>query len=237
MKTVLHSADSRGMADHGWLQSRHTFSFASYYDPERTNFGMLRVLNDDVVAPGHGFDMHHHRNMEIISIPLEGTLEHRDNMGNQAVIRAGDVQVMSAGTGIMHSEYNQSRQDPVKFLQIWVIPRERGVTPRYQQITLDPSALKNRLHQIVSPEASGDGVWIHQDAWFHLGDLEAGHSGTYRLNRPDTHGVYAFVLEGRVTLAGHDLGPRDALGVWGTDGLDYRVREQTRLLIMEVPMD
>jgi len=235
MKTVLHKADTRGHANHGWLNSHHSFSFANYYNPERMNFGVLRVLNDDRVAPGRGFGTHPHDNMEIISIPLEGDLEHKDSMGNTAVIRQGDVQVMSAGTGIFHSEYNKNTDQEVKFLQIWLFPNEKGVEPRYDQISLDESKLRNRLHQILSPDPADEGVWIHQDAWFHLGDLEAGYTDTYTLHKPG-NGVYAFVLEGDVTIAGQELNRRDGFGIWDTDHIEIRANTDARLLLMEVPM-
>jgi quercetin 2,3-dioxygenase len=174
--TILHKAETRGNADHGWLHSRHTFSFAGYYDPERVHFGVLRVLNDDTVAPGMGFGTHPHENMEIISIPLEGDLEHKDSMGNVSVIRHGDVQVMSAGTGITHSEYNKNKDRPVKFLQIWVFPDKENLTPRYDQVTLNIDDRHNKLQQILSPDPDDPGVWIHQNAWFHLGKFDEGVS-------------------------------------------------------------
>src|SRR5690606_20497754 len=172
MKKIIHRANTRGYANHGWLKSYHTFSFANYYDPERMHFGALRVLNDDTVAGGMGFGKHPHNNMEIISIPLDGDLEHQDSMGNTAVIRNGDIQVMSAGTGIYHSEYNKNKDKPVKFLQIWVIPNKGNVEPRYDQVTLNVADRHNKLQQIVSPKDGGEGVWIHQDAWFHLGKFD-----------------------------------------------------------------
>jgi quercetin 2,3-dioxygenase len=170
MKTIFHSSSSRGHANHGWLKSHHSFSFANYYNPEKIHFGALRVLNDDYVAPGMGFGEHPHQNMEIISIPLEGDLEHKDSMGNVTVIKHGDIQVMSAGTGVYHSEYNKSKSNSVKFLQIWVIPNKENVKPRYDQITLNLKDRENKLQQILSPDANDEGVWIHQDAWFHLGN-------------------------------------------------------------------
>ena len=171
-KTVLHKASSRGHADHGWLNSYHTFSFAGYHNPERVHFGMLRVLNDDTVQAGQGFGTHPHNDMEIVSIPLEGDLEHKDSMGNKTVIRHGDVQVMSAGTGVYHSEYNHNNDRQVKFLQIWVFPDRKGVTPRYDQITLDVNDRRNKFQQVGSPNADDEGVWVHQDAWFHLGQFD-----------------------------------------------------------------
>ena len=183
MKTVLHRSDTRGFADHGWLRSYHTFSFANYYNPERMHFGMLRVLNDDTVAPGRGFGTHPHDNMEIISLPLEGDLEHRDSMGNTAVIREGDIQVMSAGTGITHSEYNRNSDREVKFLQIWVFPNKKGVRPRYDQISLKDIRKDNELYQVLSPFENDQGVWIHQDAWFHLGEFTRDVSSSYQLRK------------------------------------------------------
>lgn len=235
MQTVLHRADTRGHANHGWLDSRHTFSFANYYNPERVHFGVLRVLNDDRVAPGRGFGTHPHDNMEIISIPLDGDLEHKDSMGNVTVIRQGDVQVMSAGTGIYHSEYNKNTDKEVKFLQIWVFPNQKGVTPRYDQITLQNKDLKNQLVQILSPDPNDAGVWIHQNAWFHLGNFDQDHQTNYRIRRPG-NGVYAFVLEGDVTIAGQALHPRDGFGIWDTDQIELRADSPARLLLMEVPM-
>jgi redox-sensitive bicupin YhaK (pirin superfamily) len=235
MKTVLHRAATRGHANHGWLDSHHSFSFANYYNPERMHFGVLRVLNDDVVAPGRGFGRHPHDNMEIISIPLQGDLEHKDSMGNTTVIRQGDVQVMSAGTGVFHSEYNKNQDQEVRFLQIWLFPREKGVTPRYDQITLPTVGTENKLRQILSPNPDDEGVWIHQDAWFHLGDLQAGYQDTYQLKKPG-NGVYAFVLEGEVRIAGQELGKRDGFGIWDTDELAIEADRDARLLLMEVPM-
>lgn len=235
MKTVLHKSETRGLADHGWLKSRHTFSFAQYYDRERENFGVLRVLNDDEVSPGMGFGMHGHSNMEIISIPLEGDLEHKDSMGNTAVIRQGDIQAMSAGTGVKHSEKNKSREHKVKFLQIWVLPNKVNVAPKYDQITLDPDALQNRFQQIVSPDPDDEGVWIHQNAWFHLGAFEAGAKAVYSL-KDEANGVYLFMLEGTCGVNGQALQRRDGLGIWQSEVLDFSFGEHSMVLIMEVPM-
>ncbi len=234
--TILHKADTRGDADHGWLHSRHTFSFANYYDPSRMNFGALRVLNDDYVAPGMGFGTHPHDNMEIISIPLEGDLEHKDSMGNVAVIRHGDIQVMSAGTGIRHSEYNKNDDQPVKFLQIWVFPDKRNVTPRYDQITLNTEDRKNRFQQIVSPNADDEGVWIHQNAWFHIADLEKGTTLDYTIKSPG-NGLYVFVLDGEVSVDGQGLNSRDGFGVWDVNIVNFLATGSTSLLLMEVPMN
>lgn len=234
--TILHKADTRGDADHGWLHSRHTFSFANYYDPSRMHFGALRVLNDDYVAPGMGFGTHPHDNMEIISIPLEGDLEHKDSMGNVAVIRHGDIQVMSAGTGIRHSEYNKNDDQPVKFLQIWVFPNKRNVTPRYDQITLNIEDRKNRFQQIVSPNPDDEGVWIHQNAWFHIADLEKGTTLDYTI-KGEGNGLYVFVLAGDVAVEGLELNSRDGFGIWDINRVNFTATGNTSLLLMEVPMN
>lgn len=235
MKKVIHYSDSRGHANHGWLNSFHTFSFANYYNPERMNFGSLRVLNDDTVAPGMGFGKHPHDNMEIISIPLEGDLEHKDSMGNSTVIKQGDVQVMSAGTGVFHSEYNKNEDKEVKFLQIWLLPKEKNVSPRYDQVSLDSIASKDQLYQILSPDKNSQGVWIHQDAWFHMGDYSLEKDQSYSI-RKKGNGVYAFVLEGEMEIEGESLGSRDAIGIWDTDKIVFKAGANSRILLMEVPM-
>lgn len=232
---VLHKADTRGNANHGWLQSFHTFSFANYFNPERTNFGVLRVLNDDTVSGGMGFGKHPHQDMEIISIPLEGDLEHQDSMGNKTVIRKGDIQIMSAGTGVQHSEYNKNENEQVKFLQIWVIPNKKGVTPRYDQITLNEEDRHNKLQQILSPDANDAGVWIHQDAWFHLGKFDAGFSTEYNFKK-EGNGLYVFVLNGDVTVEGQALNQRDGLGIWNKDNVTITASSNAEFLLMEVPM-
>jgi redox-sensitive bicupin YhaK (pirin superfamily) len=235
-KTVLHRSATRGQANHGWLQARHTFSFANYYDPNRMNFGVLRVLNDDQVAEGRGFGTHPHDNMEIITIPLEGDLEHKDSMGNSSVIRYGDVQVMSAGTGIQHSEFNPNKDKPLKLLQIWVFPNKRNVSPRYDQITLNMNERHNKLQQILSPSPEDEGVWIHQDAWFHLGKFDKDFTAEYEI-RKNGNGVYAFVIRGAVKIEGELLNEKDGLGIWETDSLSIQsVQEDTEILLMEVPM-
>lgn len=235
-KQVLHRADTRGYADHGWLRSFHTFSFAGYHDPQRIHFGVLRVLNDDRVQGGRGFGTHPHDNMEIISIPLEGDLEHKDSMGNTTVIRKGDIQVMSAGTGIYHSEYNRNAGEDVKFLQIWIFPNQRNVTPRYDQLSMDPAERQNRLQQVLSPSPDDAGVWIHQDAWFHIGQFEEGKGSHYAIKRPG-NGVYAFVLNGSFALNGETLQRRDGLGIWDTDGFELTSLENgSEILLMDIPM-
>ena len=234
-QSVLHKAETRGNADHGWLHSRHTFSFAEYHDPDRIHFGMLRVLNDDWVAAGKGFGTHPHNNMEIISIPLEGDLEHKDSMGNISVIKKGDIQVMSAGTGITHSEYNRNKDQPVRFLQIWVFPDRKNVSPRYDQITLDSEDRHNKLQQIISPNPDDAGVWIYQNAWFHLGNFDNGLSSEYNI-RAKGNGVYLFVLEGDLTVSGQQLNRRDGLGIWDTEKISFKADSNAEFLIMEVPM-
>ena len=235
MKSTLHKANTRGHANHGWLNSYHTFSFANYHNPDRMNFGVLRVLNDDEVAAGMGFGTHGHSNMEIISIPLEGDLEHKDDMGNTTIIRQGDIQAMSAGSGIQHSEKNKSRENKVKFLQIWILPNKVNVTPRYDQITLTSGSLSNRLQQIVSPNPDDDGIWIHQNAWFHLGEFHKGKTHTYTLKNT-INGVYVFLLEGKCTANGIALEKRDGLGIEATKTIDFTYSENSKILLMEVPM-
>jgi len=235
MKTVLHKAETRGHANHGWLNSYHSFSFAGYYEPSRIHFGALRVLNDDTVAAGMGFGTHPHDNMEIISIPLSGDLKHKDSMGNETVIKEGDVQVMSAGSGIAHSEMNAKRDKEVKFLQIWVFPNKKNVQPRYGQITLDVSKMNNNLLQVVSPNENDEGVWIHQDAWFSMGNLDKDFSTEYKLKN-SSNGIYAFVLEGAVTINGEILNRRDGLEITETDAFQITSTADSKLLLMEIPM-
>lgn len=236
MNTVLHKANTRGRANHGWLDSNHSFSFANYYEPTRMHFGALRVLNDDVVDGGKGFGTHPHDNMEIISIPLAGDLEHKDSMGTTAVIKQNDIQIMSAGTGIYHSEYNKNKDSKVNFLQIWVFPKEKNIEPRYDQITFKPEDRVNKLQQVVSPSKTDDGVWINQDAWFHLGNLKKDFQTEYAIKQKG-NGVYAFVIEGDVTINGQKLNKRDGFGVWDTDKLSITADNNAELLLMEVPMN
>ncbi|WP_272986748.1 pirin family protein [Leeuwenhoekiella blandensis] len=235
MKTLLHKAETRGDANYGWLHSRHTFSFANYYDPQRMNFGVLRVLNDDKVSGGMGFGTHPHQNMEIISIPLSGDLEHKDSMGNTTVIKEGDIQVMSAGTGVQHSEYNKNKDEEVRFLQIWVIPNTQNVEPRYDQITLDRADRKNKLQQVLSPNKEDAGVWIYQDAWFNMVDLDAEKEVVYNFNLK-TNGLYIFVLEGCIEAGGQTLERRDGLGVFDTDAITLKATADASVLLMEVPL-
>lgn len=236
MNTVLHKASTRGHARHGWLDSYHTFSFANYYNPDRIQFGVLRVINDDTVDAGQGFGTHPHENMEIISIPLEGELEHKDSMGNVARIKAGDIQVMSAGTGVYHSEYNKNHDKTVQFLQIWVIPNQQQVEPRYDQISIADISKENQFNQILSPNANDQGVWIHQDAWFNLGQFTLATDCQYQLHSKD-NGVYAFVIEGNAVIENQELQKRDGFGVWGADTISIKADKNSKILLMEVPMN
>jgi len=233
---VIHKSESRGFAKHGWLEAKHTFSFAGYYDPTRINFGVLRVLNDDIVSGGMGFDTHPHDNMEIITIPLEGALKHKDSMGNSSVITAGEIQVMSAGTGVYHIEYNANTEQKINLLQIWIYPNKKNVKPRYEQTSLDKVENKNQLHLILSPEPSDESVWIHQDAWFHMGVFDTGISKNYTLRKPN-NGVYAFVINGGFEIEGHKLDKRDGFGIWDTEKIEIKsLSNESKILLMEVPM-
>lgn len=233
---IIHKAESRGYADHGWLKSYHSFSFAGYYNAERIHFGALRVLNDDFVEGGKGFGKHPHQNMEIISIPLEGDLEHQDSMGNIAVIKKGDVQVMSAGSGIEHSEYNKNLQKPVKFLQIWILPDKKNVAPRYDQLTLDEADRINKLQQILSPDKDDKGVWIHQQAWMHLGKFSDGKEVNYVFNKSG-NGAYVFILRGTFEVDEQSLQQRDGMGITQTEMFSIKaLSDEAEILIIEVPM-
>ena len=231
MRTIYHAADSRGDANHGWLKSKHTFSFANYHNPERMGFGALRVINDDFVIAGQGFGKHSHRDMEIISIPLSGKLGHGDNIGNNGIIETGEIQVMSAGTGITHSEMNADDHEAVSFLQIWVIPNKMNAEPRYQQIRMDELMKPNAFNQILSPNSDDAGVWIHQDAWFSMGDFDKGVTETYPLKNPN-NGVYIFVISGKVVINGNTLDTRDGLGVWDTKNFTMDVLDGAKVLII-----
>jgi len=239
MSYFIHKSVERGKADHGWLKSFHSFSFASYYHPEKTNFGVLRVLNDDTVAPGMGFGTHPHANMEIISIPLEGELEHRDSMGTIQTIKKGDIQVMSAGSGIEHSEYNNSRVNPVKFLQIWIIPNVKNIEPRYGQISIHENEKRNKLKLLIAPQNSQKSeLWIHQDVWFYLGNFDENKSINYELKN-ELNGVYLFVLSGRIKTQDYELlNERDAIGIWKEKTFRFEALENnSEILLMEVPLD
>ena len=236
MNTVLHKAETRGHANHGWLDTSHTFSFANYYDPSRLNFGVLRVLNDDFVDGGRGFGTHPHDNMEIISIPLEGDLEHKDSMGTTAIIKQNDVQILSAGTGVAHSEYNKNPDKKVNFLQIWIFPKQENIKPRYDQRTFNPQDRVNKFQNIVSPDQNGAGIQINQDAWFHRGNLSKVFETGYVVKQKG-NGVYAFIIKGDVTINGLKLSRRDGLGAWDTDKLSIKADSDAEVLLMDVPMN
>jgi redox-sensitive bicupin YhaK (pirin superfamily) len=233
-KTTIERANDRGEANHGWLHSRFSFSFADYRNPNKVHFGLLRVLNDDEVAGGQGFGKHPHDNMEIVSIPLQGELEHKDSMGTSAVIKPGEVQIMSAGTGIVHSEFNHSKTEPVKFLQIWVFPKEINIKPRYDQKAFSVEDRKNKLQTVVSPN-QGEGIWINQDAWFTRTDLTKDNSITYKLHKAG-HGLFLFVLNGEVSLLNEKLSRRDSITIEGADSIDIKSGSDAELLFIEVPM-
>jgi quercetin 2,3-dioxygenase len=234
--SIFHPADSRGLADHGWLLSRHTFSFASYYDPERTHFGLLRVINDDIVKPAMGFGTHPHENMEIVSIPLAGSLRHKDSMGYQHIISAGEVQIMSAGSGLTHSEYNNSDTEDVNFLQIWVFPDRKNIEPRYGQMRFERANRQNRFQTLVSPDSDAEAIWINQQAWFSMATLDAGTTLSYGKHNPAS-GVYLFVIEGTLTVNGHQLAKRDGLGLTGPDDIELQAGETSEALALEVPLN
>jgi redox-sensitive bicupin YhaK (pirin superfamily) len=237
MKTLVHRAENRGHANHGWLNAKHSFSFANWYDPNKIHFGALRVLNDDEVAGGMGFGKHPHDNMEIITLVQEGALEHRDSMGNGSVMRANDVQVMSAGTGVFHSEMNANKDEAVRLFQIWVFPDKDNVTPRYDQKTFDPAGRKNQWQEIIKPDtqAEGDAIFIHQQAWFNLTDLDAGTTTTYQSKKAG-NGAYVFVIDGEVTVNGEQLKRRDAMGITDYSNVELTANSNARILVMDVPM-
>ncbi len=235
MNTILYKASERGHANHGWLDSYHSFSFAGYHDPAKIHFGVLRVLNDDTVKGGYGFSKHPHDNMEIVSIPLSGDLQHKDSTGRDAIIRQNDVQIMSAGSGIAHSEMNANKDKEVKFLQVWVFPKERDITPRYEQKTFDPQARHNSIQTVVAPDDAA-AVWINQDAWFSLANLDKGLATDYVFKKPGD-GLYVFVLEGSATVGGQALSKRDALGITDAASVSIAAGENAQLLLIEVPME
>lgn len=234
MKTVIHKSHTRGYADHGWLKSYHTFSFANYFNPERIHFGVLRVLNDDIVEPGKGFGMHPHDNMEIISIPLYGELEHKDSMGNVQVIKQNDIQIMSAGTGIFHSEYNKNIDKPVNFLQIWIFPNIKNTPPAYQQKTFWPHERTNKLQTVIAPNQY-EALQIKQDAWFLMGNFDKAYKAIYTVKKTG-NGIYIFVIKGNITISGHNLNERDGMGIWQTDIINIYANEYSEILIMDIPM-
>ena len=235
MKTTIHRADSRGYFNHGWLQTYHTFSFAQYYDPTRIHFGKLRVLNDEVIAPGQGFGRHPHDNMEIVTIPLQGALAHADSEGHEQVIRPNEVQIMSAGSGIWHSEFNHSDTEPVGLLQIWVLTDARGHKPRYDQKVIDPAARKEKFHTFVQPQQNEDNLWLHQDAYFSRADLRKGKKCNYGVHTPG-NGVYIFVIEGQIEVASEHLSRRDGIGIRDAEEFTIQAHSDAQVLAIEVPM-
>jgi len=235
MKKIVHKADSRGYFDYDWLKTYHTFSFSNYYDPERVNFGMLRVLNDDLVAAGQGFGTHPHNDMEIVSIPLSGALAHKDSTGTEKAIVPGEVQVMSAGTGILHSEYNHLKDNETNFLQLWIFPDKKGHQPRYDQKSFDPQERKNKIQFIVTPEKKDDNLWLNQDTYLALTDLEKDKSIEYKIHTKG-NGVYLFLIDGKISLDGETLFKRDGIGIWETESFKLKSDENSRLLFIEIPM-
>lgn len=237
MKSVLYKASTRGHANHGWLNTHHTFSFANYYDPERINFGALRVVNDDIVAGGEGFGKHPHDNMEIISIPLSGALEHKDSMGNKGVITTGEVQVMSAGSGVFHSEFNADKENPVNFFQIWVFSNRKDVEPRYEQKAFDFIHTKNEFVEIVSPDGENGSLRVYQDTWFNVASPDKDRELNYKMKK-EQDGLFAMVLEGEFTVGEQILHRRDAVGLWEIDSVRIKaLSDDSRILLIEVPME
>lgn len=237
MKFSLHKAGSRGHANHGWLSTWHTFSFGNYYNPNRMHFGALRVLNDDTVQAGMGFGMHPHDNMEIITLVLEGELGHHDSLGNGSLIRTGEVQVMSAGTGVKHSEFCHSKTRPVKLLQIWVFPDTRDVEPRYAQAGFTEQEMQDRWRLVVSPDGDQGSQWIHQKAWFNLGSFHEGTTAELRLRQPG-NGIYLFVISGEINVENQTLQARDGLGIENIEqGILLDIKKEAKILAMELPMN
>ncbi|MCX7878858.1 MAG: pirin family protein [Ignavibacteria bacterium] len=236
MKTILHKAESRGKADYGWLKANYSFSFANWYDPQRMRFGLLRVLNDDTVEPSRGFDTHPHDNMEIITIPLKGSVAHRDSTGGEGIISAGEIQVMSAGSGVYHSEFNASDTEQLNLLQIWIFPKKRNIEPRYEQKKFDTNNRKNRFQIVVSPDGRDGSLKINQDAYFSLSDMERGKSLEYIIKN-NGNGIYLFVIDGKIQIGKYQLSSRDALGITGTESFRINALENSKVLIIEVPMN
>ena len=235
MNIMIHKSKSRGHANHGWLDTYHTFSFGMYHEPSRIHFGMLRVLNDDFVIGGAGFGKHTHDNMEIISIPLQGSLAHSDSTGNEGVISTGDVQIMSAGSGIQHAEYNASETELVNFLQLWIIPKENNIQPRYDQLSFTKEQLRNQLRPIVSATEKEGTLWINQDAELYLGEFDASIEISHDIKSAN-HGIYIFVIEGSLTIGDITLNKRDGIGIYDTDSVLATVHKQSKLLLIEVPI-
>ena len=236
MKKIIHKANDRGIQDHGWLKAAHSFSFAQYHDPSKMHFGLLRVLNDDIVAPGMGFGTHGHDNMEIVTIPLKGSLSHKDSLGSIGNISAGEVQMMSAGSGIEHSEFNGSSTEEVNLLQIWVFPKERNIQPRYDQQKYDLKTNNNSFVTLASSDKDPSIMWINQDASFNLGTFDKGTTTNYTLKYPG-NGAYIFLIDGEIGVDGSILDSRDAVGVYDTDRIDISIRENSKILVIEIPME
>lgn len=236
MKKIIHKADSRGYLDHGWLKTHHTFSFNTYYEPERIRFGLLRVLNDDTIEPGMGFGTHPHDNMEIVTIPLSGSLEHQDSTGHSEVLNTNEVQIMSAGSGLTHSEFNHSDTEKLSLLQIWVFPKQRDITPRYDQRAFNPEMRRNTILTVVSPEKNDSSMWINQDAYFSLSSLDAGKKLDYKIKHKN-NGLYVFVIDGVIETAGETLDKRDAIGLTEIDNIDIKAKVNADLLFIDVPMN
>jgi len=235
IKKIVHRADTRGFADHGWLQARHSFSFANWYDPNKIHFGALRVLNDDSIAAGKGFGAHPHDNMEIVTIPLSGAVRHEDSLGHQGIIQAGEVQIMSAGKGILHSEFNNSETEELRLFQIWIFPNERNVEPRYDQLRIDPNGMKNSFQQLLSPNKDDAGLWIHQNAWINMAEMDENKELTYTLHDQE-NGVYILLIEGEVSILEETLENRDAIGVWDGKKVPIIAKRKSKVLVLEVPM-
>lgn len=236
MKKVIHIAADRGFANHGWLNAAHSFSFGNYHNPEKVHFGKLRVLNDDIVAPSKGFGMHPHEDMEIITIPLSGALKHSDNMGNEGVITTGEVQVMSAGKGVMHSEFNASKTEPVNLFQIWIFTNEKGHDPRYDQKKFNLEGRQNKWQLLVSPDSNNDSLWIHQNAFISVIDFEEEGNTEYNLNE-ERNGVYFMLIDGEAEIEDTTLKKRDAAGFWEfTEPVKIVFKQKSKLLAIEVPM-
>lgn len=236
MANIIVKANERGSANHGWLNAQHTFSFAGYYNPERVHFGLLRVFNDDIVAPGMGFGMHPHDNMEIVTIPIKGELEHRDSEGNHGVITEGEVQVMSAGSGLEHSEFNHSKENEVNLMQIWVFPKERNIKPRYDQKKFDAEGRKNKFQVVASPEKDNGSLWLNQNVYFNLGNFDAGTTAKYE-RKLKNNGLWLFVIEGEAEVNGEKLNRRDSIGITEEDAADIKFSKDSKILIIDVPMN
>ncbi len=235
MQYKIYKEADRGSVQMGWLQAKHSFSFGQWYNAEQIHFGVLRVLNDDIVAPSGGFGMHPHDNMEIVTIPLQGTLEHKDSMGNTGTITTGEIQVMSAGSGIQHSEYNHSNTEEVKLLQIWLFPNQKNVTPRYDQYTYKNQIVPNEWLCILSPDTNSNTMWLHQDAWFSILHADKNIEKSYTSNKKG-NGLYVFVIEGNITINDVHLQHRDALGIWDVEKISILASDQSKILVMDIPM-